>query len=210
MDEVKKSIDIFGKQLELFGKSCTHDDIYFKPFSILKICYSNGTEIIPAIDITKIDHSQFDISTNDIGNVQLYNILSNNPTLTLDLNMDLTSNITLVKEFWQNHVASNNYEGIVIKPDFVNIKYAPAVKVRNNDYLHIIYGYDYLTEHKYDKLIKKKHIRDKLNASIREYQIGLHMLQVRYDEIVDSNIIKDIYYTFICEEEMGKKYDSAL
>ena len=89
--------------------------------------------------------------------------------------------------------------------------FAPCLKVRNSDYLHIIYGPDYLTKNKYSALITRKSIRNKLSASIREYNIGLRMLEMPYDGIDSNNIeMKRIYYTFIEEEEREKGYDKAL
>ena len=50
-------------------------------------------------------------------------------------------------------------EGVVIKPEEER-ENAPYLKVRNPEYLSIIYGYDYRFPHKYAKLLKQKHTQE--------------------------------------------------
>lgn len=64
---------------------------------------------------------------------------------------------------------------------------APYMKVRNPDYLTIIYGYDYRFPHKYKKLLKQKSIGQKLKTSITEYALGQEMLSFPWDSIGIEN-----------------------
>lgn len=190
--ETEKRIKIFGEQLDIFGKD---GEIHYNPFSILKICYSDHEVIC---------------GDEKMGNVEMYELLSDHESLVLDTNNDFNDNLLLFQKFWDDVIVPNKYEGVVIKPDFVNMKYAPAIKVRNSSYLHIIYGYDYLSQEKFSKLLKNKNIRDKLNASIREFQIGINMLQINFNDITESDQMKTIYCNFIEEELKEKTYDMAL
>lgn len=192
LSDKKKGIYTFGDQLEIFGKKCEQENIYYKPFSILKVVLSDDTEIITE------------------GNVEMYSKLSNNQTLTIDLSNDINSNIKLVEQFWDDVIVPGKYEGIIVKPDIVNPNFAPCLKVRNSNYLHIIYGPDYLSPIKYESLIKKKNIRDKLSTSIKEYKIGQMMLNVKYNNISESDQMTNLYCNFIDEEEKEKTFDKAL
>lgn len=187
-------IDIFKEQIDIFGIDC---EPYYKPFSILKFCYDDHEIINGIINAT-------------IGNVEMYEKLSDNQTLVVDLNDPFAENISKVTDFWNTVIVDGKFEGIIIKPDFVNPESAPCLKVRNSNYLHIIYGPDYLVRHKYESLIRKKNIRDKLAASIREFKIGLKMLEIPNTEIVGNKYMADLYYSFIDEEEKEKAYDKAL
>ena len=202
ISSLEKGLDIFGKQIEIFG---TESNVYYKPFSILKIIYQD-CEMICGVDFDQCTLDQ----NNNIGNVSMYSMLTDNKYLVIDTNDNFNQNLMKLQEFWDNVIVANNFEGIIIKPDIVNIKHAPAIKVRNSNYLHIIYGYDYMTPEKYNHLIGKKNIRDKLSTSIREYQIGINMLKINYDDVSSSNIMKMLCCDFINEETKEKTFDIAL
>lgn len=196
LDEQSKGIEIFGQQLEVFGQDCNSDTIYYKPFSILKICYDG-------------DESELIME----GNIEMYSKLSDNQTITIDLSNKMVDNAEALNNFWQSIIVPGKFEGIIVKPDIVDPNCAPCLKVRNSNYLHIIHGPDYLTNEKYSALIKKKHIRDKLEASIREYQLGQEMLKVKYGDITDSNCnnhMTNLYYSFFEEKEREKTFDKVL
>ena len=92
-----------------------------------------------------------------------------------------------VKDFYDKLTINKFYEGIVIKPNFIVKNMAPFLKVRNENYLTLIYGPDYLSKFRYDKLMKKKKIDKKLNISIREFNLGLKLLEFRRDDINEDN-----------------------
>jgi hypothetical protein len=103
-------------------------------------------------------------------------------------------------EFYERVVSGRKLEGIVIKPDFALPEYAPSLKARGENYLHIIYGYDYMVNGgKYTKLLRSKSIRQKLRLSIEEYKLGVKMLTCKHLDInIDnreytSNLVELLY-----------------
>lgn len=197
MGTVKKDWDTFDKQIKIYGAEHNVNDINYKPFSILKVCLEDNSEFLPD-----------DIG---LGNVEMYQILSDNPKLFINLDNTIDFNIELIESF-KNQVSSlGNFEGLIIKPNFPNKNFAPCMKVRNKDYLHIVYGPHYLTEKKYNLLINKKNIKHKLKLSIKEHELGNKMLRIRFDNINETNeeIIK-LYSEFLQEEDSNKFIDKAL
>lgn len=61
------------------------------------------------------------------------------------------------------------------------------MKVRNREYLTLVYGYDYCFPHKYGKLMKQKNIKLKLRTSLNEYRLSKEMLAVKYSDISPDN-----------------------
>lgn len=193
---IKKGWETFEKQIKIYGVECNSNDINYKPFSILKVCLDNDSEFLPE-----------DVG---LGNVEMYQILSDNPKLSINLDNTIEFNLELIESF-KNQVSNlGNFEGLIIKPNFPNENFAPCMKVRNKDYLHIIYGPHYLTEKKYSLLLNKKNIKHKLKLSIKEHKLGKNMLKIRYDDINETNegIIK-LYIDFL-QEDSGKFIDKAL
>lgn len=199
LETKKKGIKIFGEQIGIFGKKCELNEIYFKPFCVLKVCVDNDeqTEFLPNECL--------------IGNVEMYEKLSDNKTLTIDLSNPMKDNLEKVIKFNEDVIVAGQFEGLIFKPDFVDENIAPCLKVRNSNYLHIIYGPDYLTERKYEELLRKKNIKDKLASSIKEYKLGQMMLKIKYNEINQDNLeMIRLYANFIQEEENEKTFDRAL
>ncbi|UUZ81451.1 hypothetical protein LJK88_43550 [Paenibacillus sp. P26] len=85
------------------------------------------------------------------------------------------------------------------------------MKVRNPEYLSIIYGYDYRFPHKYRKLMKQKSIGPKLRTSISEFQLGRKMLSVRFDDITPENeAYKEIAANLLFEVAKEREMDPRL
>ena len=102
-------------------------------------------------------------------------------------------------------------EGVVVKPQIIESKVAPALKVRGQRYLTMVYGYDYLMPKKYNRLLKSKHTRKKIETSIREFRIGQKMLSIRQDDIVENNQnYLHLVASMITEEKFGKTLDPRL
>lgn len=100
-----------------------------------------------------------------------------------------------------NKISSEKEEGIVIKP-LIYKEGIPCIKVRNKDYLRIIYGYDYLESEKYTKLIQNKNINKKLKTSIKEFHLGIKMLE--------NEDKTNIFAEFLKEEYNEKSFDPRL
>lgn len=81
------------------------------------------------------------------------------------------------QEFYDTLTVSLGYEGVVAKPldcegDECNA--TPYMKVRNSEYLRLIYGYDYMD--RLNHLIRQKNISGKAATAIREYNMACEML----------------------------------
>lgn len=97
----------------------------------------------------------------------------------------------------------------MLKPDIVNIDSLPLLKVRNPDYLTIIYGYDYKLEQNYKRLVNKKRTSGKIDLSIKEFKLGMHLLSMNYSNL-DTDEYKLRLENFILCESTGINLDPRL
>lgn len=167
IDELEELVKIYSHQIELYG---SEGDVYFKPFSILKQVFDDGTEKL-----------FFDESNEDI-----YKAINSDNYIVV--NLDNEEEIEALRAFYNKTTIDEEMEGIMLKPLMVYVKgVIPAMKVRNPRYLTIIYGPDYLVDFKLEKLIKKKKIRRKLETSVNEWEIGKRLLEIPYNKINKEN-----------------------
>ena len=190
-DYTKEMLDIFAEQIVLYGSD---EDVHIKPFSILKYVYLDGSEKL-----------FFDERNEDI-----FKTISDDEYCVI--RFDDPEYYKKAKEFYDKQTFTNKKEGIVVKPEKVYVPgVAPYMKVRNERYLTIIYGFDYKTENKYNKLIRKKNIGRKLKASINEFEIGKKLLEIKYHDIKKDNInYLSLYHEMIREESNGQFLDPRL
>jgi predicted kinase len=154
------NLNIFGTELDKYAST---EAPYFVPFNILKV---------ESEDKILYSNSEF----NRFNNFELLSLLQT-PLHVVDVN-DLTEGIKVQNLY-------SHLEGIVVKP-YYNIEgQAPYIKVRNIDYLRLVYGHDYTS--KLDKFIDKKNIKGKLRVSINEWQLGNALLDMHSSEFVESN-----------------------
>lgn len=180
----------YKKQLDLYAEG---EGAKFKPFSILKIVYKNGDE---------------DLCT-ELSNVQKFQRVSDDEYLVIDLDDDNV--ISLCQTFFDKMTTDRLMEGLVLKPEFDIKGVAPFLKLRNKDYLTIVYGYDYQHSHKYVKLLKEKRIRGKLRASIKEYEIGNKLLATKYSDIqLGNQEYKQLLADMIFEVNKEETFDPRL
>ncbi|WP_246188134.1 hypothetical protein [Paenibacillus tengchongensis] len=151
----------YKRQLELYAEE---GEMEFKPFAVLKMVYEDGSEEIP-----------------DTVTSEMYAFLSEDEAVKLDLSAPDAQE--QAERYFAKLTLENQMEGIVIKPERWNGETVPYMKVRNPDYLSIIYGYDYKFPHKYKKLMQQKNVRPKLRTSLNEYRLGQQMLAVPFAEI---------------------------
>ena len=149
----KKEMDTFLHQLELYGQDCP---IHYHPFSVLAV---DGVSWLG-----ENQHSLFS------------QLLPNEPHLVVDLGSD--NAVEIAEMFFTSLTESGSFhEGIVIKPLVYKTGVAPYMKVRNENYLHLIYGYDY--RFNYQKMVENKRIGKKLELSIKEFELGGQMLNAK-------------------------------
>lgn len=165
LEEHIHAYDHYKEQLLLYGQE---GEIEYKPFDILKIVKKDGEEEFPSF------------RTSD-----MFKFLSTDEYAVIDF----TENnwLEMAGEFYKHTTTVKRMEGIVIKPDIIKDGITPYMKVRNPDYLTIIYGYDYRFPRKYSKLIKQKNIGKKVKAAISEYKLGKEMLTHKLDSINENN-----------------------
>lgn len=191
VENVENNLSVFSRQLELFGGE---SDPMFKPFSILKEVYLDGTEVL------------FFDNTNEF----VYKAVGLDEMLVIDITN--ANDLIKAKEFYSKVTDNMEMEGIMVKPDKIyNKGIAPCLKVRNPRYLTIVYGPDYTHEAKFEKLINKKSVGSKLKTSIKEFEIGKKMLEIPYNKIEEANVeYLKIVAEMIIEEKSEKLLDPRL
>lgn len=189
LDEHVKVYQTYKKQLEIYADDA---ELVYKPFALLKVIYQNGNEEIP------------NWHTSDE-----YRFVSEDECILLDLNDPEC--FQQAEEFFSKLTVDNHMEGVVIKPEVVEKHVVPHMKVRNRDYLSIIYGYDYRFPHKYKKLFKQKSISAKLRTSMNEHRLGTRMLQIKFNDIQpDNEQFKEIAASLLFEVAKEKEIDPRL
>lgn len=167
LDNIESMLDIYSRQIEIYGQD---GDISFAPFSILKQVFEDGTEKL------------FFNENND----EIYSKINDDKCMVV--NLENEEDIQALKDFYNNTTVVEEMEGIMLKPRKVYVRgVAPSIKVRNPRYLTIVYGPDYMSEYKLEKLIKRKGIRRKLEISINEWEIGKRLLEIPYNQISKEN-----------------------
>ncbi|MBC1475055.1 metallophosphoesterase [Listeria grandensis] len=161
----QEALQTYKQQLEIHA---TDAELDYKAFALLKIIYNDGTEQIPAWPTS-----------------EMYSFLNDDTFVQLDLTQP--DYLTIAEAYFANLTTINKMEGVVIKPEKVTPHIAPYMKVRNMDYLSIVYGYDFQFPHKLDKLIKQKSINKKLRTSIKESQLASKLLEINWSEITPNN-----------------------
>lgn len=196
IEESNNNLEVFKSQMDIFGSD---GETYYKAFSILKIVESSGEEKI---------YNNFSL-LND--NQKMYDILNKEKCIAVNLNEE--DYLQKAQAYFDLKTVDENMEGLVLKPRFVfdeEHKYiAPYIKCRNKKYLTLVYGYDYLRDNKYKKLVAKKGTKNKLRTSIFEFNIGLRMLQTPYG-IFDTKEYKRLIMEMIKEEKKEKVLDPRL
>ena len=188
--EQQDYLDTYQKQIDLYG---AEGPLAYKPFNLLKEIYSDGRQEIP------------ERSTSE-----LYAFLSDDPYAVIDLTKK--DALDRAEAFFKTITVDQQMEGIVIKPDDgQQVHTVPFMKVRNTDYLTLIYGYDYRSEQRYAKLISDKKINGKLAASKREAELGTELLQLPHDQLSEDNdAYMDLLANLLFEFEKEKDLDPRL
>ncbi len=182
-------LDIYDEQLIIYG---AESEIEYKPFNLLKMVYENGEEKLPSLTTAEI-----------------FSLVSDDDYLVLSLDDEYY--FENANRYYETLTTTRKMEGVVIKPNHKTFNSAPFLKVRNADYLTLVYGYDYKLEHKYQKLIKQKRINKKINASIKDYILGQKMLEYPLSSISNDNEqYKQLIANKLFEEQQAKEIDPRL
>ena len=161
--------DLYNRQLDIYAKPFSPDQLHYQPFTILKSVKKNGDEIYYF----------------DADNESLFKLINDEEYAICDLTPEGYNDAKL---FFDRVTKQLNLEGVVIKPLIVDPEHCvPFIKARSPNYLTIIYGYDYLEKVKYNKLLEQKRINRKLGQSIKEWQLGKKLLKIPYKDISENN-----------------------
>lgn len=182
-------IDTFEKQITHYAKA---DTLHFKAFNILKKIYADGREEIPN------DNSTYTLVNDD--EMKLLHFRSDD---------DMEQNANEIYQ-WFEALSDEMEEGVVIKPLKAFAKgLPPALKVRNNNYLTMIYGIDFQED--LQRQIKKRSIGSKLACSVNDWAINHKLLSVPYSDIHKENYyFKNLMLDRILEEATESRLDPAL
>jgi hypothetical protein len=185
LKDYRKYVDVYAAQLEHFGKT---GEIYFKPFNILKKVYNDGLELIVDDNLSYREVNDDDCLHLPVGNEE-----------------EMNSSIEAVYD-WFAHLEAENEEGIVIKPKQAFVKnLPPALKIRNNQYLVMIYGIDFQTN--YQHYFDKRKIGRKLECSINDWMLNWEMLNVKYADIDRENYLMK---NLVLDRIMGEQVEATL
>jgi predicted kinase len=155
----------FKKTLAIYGAEA---DPFYKPFAILKIdseAMGNKFEVADSFDTLNEDECR-----------------------VLRLDNEFTDQTA--QEFFEALTVDRKMEGVVIKPLDGPEDVAPYMKVRNENYLTLVYGYDY--KNRYEALCRQKKVGGKLRVSIKEHDLAMAMLNVDNGPAMTELIVKMI------------------
>lgn len=177
-----KQNDTLLNQIKMYGGDPSK--IYLELFDVV---YCDGKELITAPQHQKL-HT-FDI-----------------PFELFDLSDP--KSIEALKLFYAVQIQGGDIEGIVIKPNVwnPNTSIPTALKVRNPDYLHIVYGHDY--QDRLERLTYSKDITGKSLLNIREQELNLYLMKAQKDK--DAASIQEIYKLLTVEFEKELNLDPRL
>ena len=164
LEEERNDLELYEAQLALYAKDAP---LEFRGFDILHVLNEDGTTCVERFDF------------NNVG--MRYNILRAAEGEVLPTEVGLVALPTEYDEILAhfNWLVDNGYEGIMIKPLYPNETDAVnCMKVRNKDYLRIIYGYDYQRPEVLEQLVARKRVGKKRKLSHHEYKLGQQMLQL--------------------------------
>lgn len=191
LDELDELLKVYSRQIELYGSD---GQVHFKVFSILKEVFEDDSE--------KLFFNE--------SNADIYSRVNTDTCLVVDL--DNEEDVKKLNDFYNKTTIVEEMEGIMLKPLQVYIKgVAPSIKVRNPRYLTIVYGPDYQSKTKLEKLISRKKIKRKLEMSVKEWEIGKRILEIPYNQISKENEhFIQAYGEMVVEERGEKELDPRL
>lgn len=181
----KEGINVYTEQVQHYGQRTS---IHFKPFNILKKIGHDGQEEIPNSNTTffEVNEDAYKLLTIDSSH---------------DLRMQLEDSY-----HWFQSLSDTMEEGIMIKPTTSFIKgLPPAFKVRNNRYLTMIYGIDFMQ--RYEHHLEKRNISKKVECSINDWMINWELLKTPYQEIDNENYY---YKNLLLDRILGEQIENNL
>jgi len=188
----QEAIALYSQQLELYGDD--DGSLEFKPFNLLKTVYDDELEEICE------------------SNIEGFRAVSDDAHMLIDLDNEPPSD-PRYKNFGEeiaytffNTLTVENMEGIVIKPDHIWDKESvPMFKVRNNNYLQMIYGVRFQSD--YDYYLRRRRIGKKMRCSRNEWNIAQTLLRIPMSEISSKN---EEYCTLVKKRILEEDFEATL
>lgn len=157
----------FLRQVDLYGGDY---ELKINPFSILKM--------------------DNEITILTMSNEDMWNKFNDSGQIVVDVD-----NVDAARKFFQSLTTEHGEEGVVVKPLYNSVDYVPYLKVRNPEYLRIIYGPSY--KDSIDKFMRTKSINSKMRKSLMQWKLGVQMLQ--------SNRPNPALFAKFLQEEVNNK-----
>jgi hypothetical protein len=176
----QKDLDSYRSILDCFSDE---KEPFLKPFNWYKKIYSDGRE---------------EINTN---NIEGFLSVSSDKYIIFDPEKDIKPQLEIINN-WIRVLEIAGREGVIVKPEFLNLEKAPALKVRNKSYLQLIYGIDF--HRNYSRYFKKRSIKDKLKNSISDHKAWFKLLNFPYTS--DSEDFKKAFLDKILASENFHTY----
>lgn len=178
-ENVYDNLEKFNKQVEIYAEDVPG---HLETFGVI---YIDGQELITA-DQSKV-LPDFGIAYETF-------------------NLELEEDASRLKQFYEDMIADGKTEGIAVKPLQWKKDDIPCIKVRNPEYLRIVYGYDYTSS--LQRYAESKNINNKLRLSIKEHNLNLNLLEAYRKE--DKKTQKEIYASLLTEFEKETSLDPRL
>lgn len=187
-DSIVQGLEVFKKQIDVFGKEA---ELEFKPFVIHKIVKDDGSE------------------NTEFGNSVTYTALQRLSDNADCFHILSEKDLPAVYD-WFNTLVNSDEEGIVIKPlTYYTKGLPPGFKIRNNNYLTMIYGVNFKRD--YDYYLERRSIRRKLECSINDWEINHRLLKIPYSELGTENyLVRNLVYDRIQNEKVEDTLDTRL
>lgn len=179
LQQDKKDLEAFNTQLSIYGK---HEEPYFEPFGIIAV---DGVSMLEQNQVTTCDTFGIAYEVFDISDPQ---------------------QVEALKMYYNTMTIDGDVEGIVVKPTVWTKGLIPYLKIRNPEYLRLVYGFDY--SRNIEKACRQKNIRNKLNISIREQNLNVDLLRASYTNDVETK--HNLYKLLITEFTKEKSLDPRL
>jgi len=193
--EKQENLAKFDAQLDIFAKAGTPS---FAPFDVLWAKNGGGNELAALVD----NHVAYSLLAS----------VSGNPLKSMSL--DLTSPTALAEttDYFNALVKVSRMEGVVIKPrsKAYGKGQLPYMKVRNKEYLRLVYGFDYTSSDVYSRLCSQKNITGKVRLSIQEHELAMKMLANRDVPDASLDINKPLVVQMIGSMNQEKALDPRL
>lgn len=224
-DTQRECIDKFDTQLDNYNRN---EKPFFVAFDILRIKYPDGTVMVDegwlASHVTKYSflRTKWPAPAKKMVKRIMDAIVEKNDYVSGDnisfrdifdigLPVGADSDTQEQLEELMALVQSFGFEGIMVKPEFpMDTDAVHAMKIRNPEYLRLIYGHDYTIKGKYEALVEGKRTGKKRKLSHNEYRLGIQMLKLNESSPTYEEDFERIAKKILFDIEEESTVDSRL